>query len=231
MFRIAVQVKEVIASNVTSALDGVTSPAKMLRQLQREVEEAIIGLQGELTRARRRHERLEVERTQAELREADWGDKAKIAMDNRREDLARQALLARDDCGKGLDALRAEIATLVDDISDMEQALDELEAKRTDTRQRLSDQLVADGERGGKAGDTGFARRTDQRMDHIARMEQRAHFVADETATCRGHAAVDREIEEMRRDRKIDADLAAMRANADSARRPTKRTKATRSAK
>ena len=229
MFRIAVQVKEIIASNVTSALDGATNPAKMLRQLQREVEDAIIGLQGELTRARRRHERLAVERTQAELREADWGDKAKIAMDNRREDLARQALLAREDCRKGLDALRTDIATLAGEIGGMERALDELEAKRTETRQRLSDQLAAGGELTGKVDDDlGFAGRTDRRMDRIARMEQRTNFVTDESTACRGDAAVDREIDTMRRDRTIDAELAAMRESARLAPRPTKKAKPAR---
>lgn len=225
MFRVAIQVKEIIASNVTSALDGVTNPAKMLRQLQREVEEAIIALQGELTRARRRHERLEVERTQAELREADWGDKARIAMDNRREDLARQALLAREDCRKGLDALRADIATLAGDIADMEQALDELEAKRTDTRQRLTDQLAADGERSGATGESGFARRTEQHMDHIARMEQRTQFASEDSAACRGHATVDREIEEMHRASTVDAELAAMRESARADRAKSSATK------
>lgn len=59
MFCLVIQVKEILSSNVTSVLDGVTDPVKMLRQLQREIEEAIIALQGELTRARWRHERLD----------------------------------------------------------------------------------------------------------------------------------------------------------------------------
>lgn len=217
MFRVAVQVREIISSNVTSALDGVTNPAKMLRQLQREVEEAIITLQGELTHARRRHERLEVERSQAELREADWADKARIAMDNRREDLARQALLAREDCRTEVDKLRADAVTFAADIAKMEKSLKELEAKRSEARQRLADGLLAGGEGGGAGGESGFARRTVRRMDHIARMEQRTHFAAEDTATGRGHAAVDREIEEMRRAVAIEAELATLREGSGAA--------------
>ena len=48
-------------------------------------------------------------------------------------------------------------------------------------------------------------------MDHIARMEQRTHFATDESAACRGHAAVDRAIEEMRRAAVVDAELASLR--------------------
>lgn len=214
MFRVAIQVKEIIASNLTNALDGVISPAKMLRQLRREVEEAIIALQGELTRARRRHERLEAERAQAESRAADWSEKAKIAMDHRREDLARQALLAREDCRNGLVALGTEIATSAGDMADMEQALDQLEAKRIETRQRLADQLAADGERKDSGGESEFAQRIDRRMDYIARMEQRTNFAADDAAPCRRNAAVEREIEEMRHNRAVDGELAAMREQA-----------------
>ena len=65
MFRIAVQVRELISSNVTSALDSASDPAKMLGRLQREIDEALIGLTGERTKARRQAERLETELGQA----------------------------------------------------------------------------------------------------------------------------------------------------------------------
>ncbi|MFM7378214.1 MAG: PspA/IM30 family protein [Erythrobacter sp.] len=95
MFRIAIQIKELISSNVTSAIESASNPAKMLTLLQREIEESIINLTGEHTRVSQTKRRLEASLTQHDLREADWSDKAKTAMDHGREDLARQALLAR----------------------------------------------------------------------------------------------------------------------------------------
>ena len=211
MFRIAIQVRELISSNVTSAIDGASNPAKMLARLQREIEEALIGLHGELSKARRQKDRLENELTQAELREADWSDKARIAMDNGREDLARQALLAREDCRGGIERVKQDIERLAADIADMEAAERELEAKREDVRQRYHDQRAADGDASGKAGESGYAKRTERRMDHIETLEKRTAYATEDSSECRGNASVEREIEEMRRDRKIEEELAAMR--------------------
>ena len=225
MFRIAIQVKELISSNVTSALDGVSNPAKLLARLQREIEEALVSLHGELSRARRQKERLEAELTQAELCEADWGDKAKIAMGHEREDLARQALNAREDCRAGIERLKQDIERLQADITEIEAAERELEAKREDVRQRHADQCAADGNASGKSGNTAFANRTERRMDHIETLEKRTAFATEGSAVCRGNASVEREIEEMRRDRKIDEELAAMResGSAQTKKAPAKK--------
>jgi phage shock protein A len=226
MFRIAIQVKELISSNVTSALDGASNPAKMLGRLQREIEEALIGLTGEMSKARRQKDRLEAELTQAQLREADWSDKAKIAMDNDREDLARQALLAREDCRAGIERLKQDIEKLSADIGEMEAAVSELEDKRADVKQRLSDQMAADGNASGKSGgSSGYASRTERRMDHIENLEKRTELATEESAVCRGNAGVEREIEEMRRERKVEEELAAMRegGGAKAAKAPAKK--------
>ena len=110
MFRVAIQIKELISSNVTSAIESASNPANMLTLLQREIEESIIVLTGERTRVSQNKRRLEALLTQHELKEADWGDKAKTAMDHGREDLARQALLAREDCRLEIARLKSEIA-------------------------------------------------------------------------------------------------------------------------
>ena len=189
MFRIAIQVRELISSNVTSALDGASNPAKLLARLQREIEEALIGLAGETTKARRQQDRLKSELVQANAQEADWGAKARVAMDNGREDLAR-------------------------DMTEMQEAEIQLEAKRDDVRKRLADQLTADGNASGSAPRGGFASRTERRMDHIADLEKRTAFATEDDAVGRGNASVDREIEEMRRERLVDDELAAMRSAA-----------------
>ena len=214
MFRIAIQVRELISSNVTSALDGASNPAKLLARLQREIEEALIGLAGETTKARRQQDRLKAELVQANAQEADWGAKARVAMDNGREDLARQALHAREDSRGKIARLKQDIARLDADMTEMQEAEIQLEAKRDDVRKRLADQLAADGNASGSAPRGGFASRTEQRMDHIADLEKRTAFATEDDAAGRGNASVDREIEEMRRERLVDDELAAMRSAA-----------------
>ena len=223
MFRIAIQVKELISSNVTSAIDSASNPAKMLARLQREIEEALVGLHGEVSKARRQKDRLEVELTQAELREADWSDKAQIAMDNGREDLARQALMAREDCRAGIERMKQDIDRLSADIAEMEASTRELEDKREDVRQRHAIQTAADGNASGSGAGSGYASRAERRMDHIETLEKRTAFTTDDSAASCANASVEREIDEMRRERMVDEELAAMRKAAGSKKAPAKK--------
>ena len=221
MFRIATQVRELISSNITSALDSATNPAKMLARLQREIEDALIGLTGEMNKAQRQQDRLAAELSQALQREADWGDKARIAMDHGREDLARQALLAREDCRNGIASTEQDSDRLAADIAAMDAAVRELGNKRADVMARLADQRAAEGDASDNVTRGGFASRTEQRMDTIADLEKRTEFAAAGAASGRSEAAINREIEEMRRDRAIDAELAAMRNGATAAKPAT----------
>ena len=223
MFRVAIQVKELISSNVTHVIDGASNPAKMLHRLQREIEEALIALEGERTRARRRKDRLEGELLQTEMREAAWSDKARVAMDHDREDLARQALLAREDCRKTIERLKDDLENVEADLAEIEDAISELETKREETRERARDQRAADGEACSTAGAV-RASAADQHLERISRLEKRTDFATDETAAPRGHASIDREIEEMRRDSAIESELAAMRSkSAAKAKKPAGR--------
>ena len=61
MLHIAVQVRELVSSNISGMIDAAGNPRKMLNLLRRQIEEAIISLQGDLTRAQRREARLERE--------------------------------------------------------------------------------------------------------------------------------------------------------------------------
>lgn len=223
MFRIAIQIKELVSSNVTSALDTASNPAKMLNRLLREIEESLIGLTGELTKARRQKERLEIDMTQAELRESDWSDKVKTAMDHGREDLARQALLAREDCRVGIARLQHDATERQSVITEMEEAESQLEAKRTEVRTRIAEQQAVDGDGCGGVAAGGFARRTERRMDHIVDLEKRTEFATETTAASRANAAVEREIEEMRRARAIEEELAILRGGAAASEKPQKK--------
>ena len=211
MVRIAIQVKELISSNLTSALDGATNPVKMLAQLQREIEEALISLTGDISKTRRQKDRLDAEQVRSESRIGEWNEKAKIAMDHQREDLARQALLAREDCRAGIEEIKQDIASLDEELTAMHEAEIQLEAKRDSVRARMADLRAADGNASGIAARSGDSDRVSKRMQHIEELEKRTDFATDDQDFRSRNASVDREIEEMSRDRAVDEELAAMR--------------------
>ena len=214
MMRVAIQVKELISSNVTSVVESASNPLKMLTRLQREIEEAIISLEGERSRTSQRITRLEAQLTQGEMREADWSDKAQTAMNHGREDLARQALMAREDTTAAIATIKDDLTSAKNDLAEIETAITELEAKREDTRRQALEQASA--EQADTAMGTAGAKtsRAEAHMGRISELEKRTEFATESHAEKRAHASVDEEIDAMRRDVKIDAELAAMKESA-----------------
>ncbi len=219
MFRVAIQIKELISSNVTSAIEAASNPAKMLTMLQREIEESIISLTGERTRVTQAKRRAEASLTQHELKEADWADKAKTAMEHGREDLARQALLAREDCRQAIAQHKADIASADANLAEIDAAVRELEAKREETRLQAKAQMAADHAASGASTVGGGSSRAEAHLNRIATLEQRAQFATEDEIPARTSASVDREIDEMRRISAIEAELAALKAASAPARK------------
>ncbi|MEM6857484.1 MAG: PspA/IM30 family protein [Pseudomonadota bacterium] len=225
----AIQVKELISSNVTSAVESASNPLKMLNRLQREIEEAIISLEGDRSLTSRRITRLEDSLKQSKAREADWSDKAKVAMNHAREDLARQALIAREETTAAIATIKDDIVSAKDDLAEIETAITELEAKREETRRQALEQAAADGAASASSTSSGKTSRTEARMGRISELEKRTEFATEDSEQERAHALVDDEIEAMRRDSKIEAELAAMKDAGPAKKAPAKKAPAKKS--
>ncbi|WP_100260497.1 PspA/IM30 family protein [Qipengyuania seohaensis] len=212
MFRIAIEVRDLISSNVSSALDRASDPAKLLLRLQREIEEALVGLTGEMSKARRYTMRLaaRLEDTRGQIDE--WQDKAKSAMNKGREDLARQALIAREDTRLAASKIEEEIAAVEASLIDMQEVEIQLEAKRDDVRMRLADQLAADRLAPVASRSDSGDRTVDRRLGQIEALEKRTGYALDGSQAAARKAAVNRELDDMRRESAVDSELAALRA-------------------
>ncbi|MEM7703853.1 MAG: PspA/IM30 family protein [Pseudomonadota bacterium] len=210
MLRAAIQLKDIVSSNVTALVDSAANPAKLLHNLQREIEASIIALESDQRKAEQRVKNLEAQRYQTQFREADWGDQAKVAMDGGDEALARQALLAREDCRQQLDTIEDNLKASKSELKSIRSAVEELNIKRQDVRERASNQAMAD-ENGGIGG-CGGRSKTDTRLDKISKLERRAEFVTDEVSPSLNQANVTRDIEEMRREKAVQEELDALRS-------------------
>ena len=201
MFEFAQNIKELVAKNISAALDAANDPTKALRKLQCDLEDELVALEGERSLAYQRKKRLEAERTQTELREADWADKAKSAMDKGREDLAKQALLAREECRARLTAIAAEIDAAESAIAQAEKASAELEFKRAKT-------IAALKEHQSTAAVDAKAAEVSKAHSKVDAMDKRAGFAMDQTASPKTMAEAERE-------RSIEEELDALRRRSD----------------
>ncbi|MEM7703850.1 MAG: PspA/IM30 family protein [Pseudomonadota bacterium] len=207
----ASKLQDMIARNVESVLEAATSPTKQLASLQREIEEAIIELEGERSRANARKARLESMLVQNELKEADWEDKAKAAMSHGREDLARQALMAREASQAAVEKARGELAQTHRELSDIEKAMMDLEAKRTDAIERARAQAEVDALNAEMDDTNPATAKADALRSKIAELQKRVEFAAENFTDKRANAPVDEEIGEAYNKRRIDIEIEAMK--------------------
>ena len=207
----ASKLQDMIARNVESVLDAATSPAKQLARLQREIEEAIVELEGERSLANARKARLETTLVQNELKEADWEDKAQTAMEHGREDLARQALMAREASQTAVAKARADLAQTHRELADIEKGMMELEAKRTEAMERVRAQAEVDAANAELTGEDPDTSRADMLRSKIAELQKRAEFAAEQFMEKRSESSLEDEIDEVQGKRRIDIEIEAMK--------------------
>lgn len=207
----ASKLQDMIARNVESVLEAATSPARKLASLQREIEEAIIELEGERSRANARKARLESQLVQNELKEADWEDKARSAMQHGREDLARQALMAREASQAAVDKARQDLAATHRDLADIEKAMIELEARRTDAIERARAQAEVDALNAEMDATNPATAKADALRSKIAELQKRVEFAAEQFSEKRGPGSADGETDEAVTKRRIDIEIEAMK--------------------
>jgi len=212
MFERAKRVGQLVSSNVESLLDKASDPRKLLLLLRAEIEDSIVSLQGERSRAQRKAERLaEAAKAKAAVAE-EWTAKAKVAVDKGREDLARAALLARESDRTLAAELKADAEAAKAELGEIDTAMAELETKRAEALARL-DAMPAPARAADKPAAP--ASRTESRLDGVEAMEKRMDFSAQRPADL-SPADVDAEIARMEQESAIEAEIAAMAGKAGS---------------
>ena len=213
MFEIAVRIKELTSSNLSSLVGSATSPAKMLRLLQLELEEAIIALTGDHTRAMRRARDAAAQAAAQDRAAADWQDKAKLALTGGRDDLARGALGEKENAKAAAAALRTAAIDAEAEQAALAEAIAGLEAKLDETRTRLRAETAKAEPKAAPAPAAAKVNgRVDTLHDRITTLEKRIDFAAAaETGTAASTASLDSELAALKREAVVDDELAALK--------------------
>src|SRR5436190_17688389 len=104
--------RDIIAANMSELLDRSEDPSRMIRMIINEMEETLVEVRA--TAARSIADIKEMRRACNRLDDlqSNWTAKAELALSKNREDLAKQALVERQNAAEMAEGLHAEISQI-----------------------------------------------------------------------------------------------------------------------
>ena len=128
--------RDIIQANVSDLLDRAEDPAKTIRLVIMEMEETLVEVRAQA--ARTIADQKELRRTIMKLdqAQANWADKAELALSKDREDLATAALMEKQKVAQTGNMLKGEVELLDEQLRAFEDDISKLEAKLREARSR-----------------------------------------------------------------------------------------------
>jgi phage shock protein A len=205
--------RDIFAANMTELLDRSEDPARMIRMIILEMEETLVEVRA--TAARSIADIKEMRRAVVRLDELkdNWTAKAELALSKDREDLAKQALVERQNAAEMAEGLHAEISQIEQVLKGYEADIARLQTKLSEARARQN-AIAARFESAvtrAKAREIMHGSRTQDAFSKFELLERRADF-AEGRCEALGITTLEDEIDQLRADEAIDAELEAMKA-------------------
>lgn len=211
--------RDIIAANFNELLDQADDPAKMIRMIIMEMEETLVEVRASAARTIADQKEMHRHTVKLDRLQADWAEKAQLALSKDREDLARAALLEKKKAADMAEQLKTEIAVLDDALRAYEQDIAKLQNRLREARSRQS-QIAArleSAENRVKLRSLMTNERVDEALTRFDQLERRVDYaegradalsiadgtaqpsLADEISALESSDKIDEELEEMKR--------------------------------
>ncbi|WP_042152165.1 MULTISPECIES: phage shock protein PspA [unclassified Pseudoalteromonas] len=120
---------DIIQSNVLSALDKAEDPEKLVRLMIQEMEETLVEVRS--TQAGFLGDKKTLNRELSSVNQSIdfWQEKAELALEKQRDDLAKSALIEKSKGAKAVESLTLELAKVDDALNKLKEDVDNLQAK------------------------------------------------------------------------------------------------------
>ena len=130
------RLKDIINSNLNAMLDAAEDPDKLIRLMIQEMEDTLVEVKANCAGAIAARKRAERAVTSAETAIVTWEERARLAIEKGREDLAREAIRERRRLEDLRDAHAKEATGCDEVVAPDKEDIGAVEAKLVDARQR-----------------------------------------------------------------------------------------------
>jgi phage shock protein A len=130
------RLKDIINSNLNAMLDAAEDPDKLIRLMIQEMEDTLVEVKANCAGAIAARKRAERAVASAESGTATWEERARLALEKGREDLAREAIRERRRLEELRDAHAKEATGCDEVVARYKEDIAAVEAKLVDARQR-----------------------------------------------------------------------------------------------
>jgi len=210
---------DIISANFNDMLDRADDPAKMIRLIILEMEETLVEVRASAARTIADQKEMHRHTVKLDKLQADWGEKAQLALSKDREDLARAALVEKKKAADMAEQLGVEIKVLDDALRAYELDIDKLQNRLREARSRQTAiaARLESAENRVKLRTLLATERVDEAMARFDQLERRVDYaegradalnlaegtappsLSDQISALAGQDKIDEELEEMKR--------------------------------
>lgn len=200
---------DIVNANINALLDKAEDPEKMIRLMIQEMEDTLIELKSSAAAKMATLAKSKREYGEAEEEMKRWQARAELAVSKGREDLAREALLAKRQVSERLEPLLNQIANSEEMISVAKSEIDQIEQKLASVKQKY--QTMVD--RANRAKEEEVVNTTMRRStdDRFAEMQDQIDRMQASNELNRRNASLDEQFRKLEEMEELEAELAELR--------------------
>ncbi len=127
---------DIVNSNISALLDKAENPEKMIRMVIQEMEETLVEVRSGTAKVLAERKTLTRRVEQLKRQAQDWEEKAELALNKNREDLAKAALVERGNTNATVEVMVKDIGKLDSTLDKLSSEIEQLQTKLNDARAR-----------------------------------------------------------------------------------------------